>query len=163
MYFAAFDAKMPGVLVTPSCDVEQEKVDLWTFVALFPDIDVAKAIVAKDLTDWKQGGAALSKGQRSALAKTLRGLVCQRLPRYHWIPVKIGESPGHVADFSCVNALPVAEVKASGRRVATLRSSWREQLPARYAAFMARVGTIDFKEDAVATALERLVDAVTGG
>jgi hypothetical protein len=164
VYFAAFDKKMPAVLVTPACDVEQEKVDLWTFVALFPDVEVAKASVAKELAEWKlAAGMAPSKNQRGALSKALRGLVAQRLPRYHWIPVKIGETAGHVADFSCVTALPVAEVKAEAKRVATLRSSWREQLPARYSAFMARVGTDDFKEEALAGEIERLVDAVVSG
>lgn len=164
VYFAAFDKSMPGVLVTPACDVEQEKVDLWTLVALFPDAEVARAIVAKTLAEWKVGaGNPPTNKQRQALAKDLRALVTQRLPRYHWIPVRIGESPAHVADFSAVTALPVAEVKGKAARVATLQSSWREQLPARYAAFMARVGTVDFKEDALSAEIERLVNAAVAG
>ncbi len=163
VYFAAFDKKIPAVLVTPACDIEQEKVDLWTFVALFPDVEVAKDCVAKELAEWKLVAAAPSKNQRNALSKALRGLVTQRLPRYHWIAVSIGEAAAHVADFTCVTALPVAEVKGEATRVATLRSSWREQLPARYAAFMARVGTVDFKDDALAGEIERLVDAVVAG
>lgn len=70
VYFAAFDKSMPAVLVTPACDIEQDKVDLWTFVALFPDVDVAKATVAKDLADWNLApGTAPSKNQRASLAK----------------------------------------------------------------------------------------------
>ncbi len=160
VYFAAFDKSMPAVLVTPACDIEQEKVDLWTFVALFPDVDVARATVSKELASWRAGGGSVSTKQRTSLANTVRGLITQRLPRYHWLPVTIGASAGHVADFSCVTALPVAEVKERTARLVTLRSSWREQLPARYAAYMARVGTQDFKEEAVVAQIDRLVAAV---
>lgn len=161
VYFAAFDKAMPAVLVTPACDIEQDKVDLWTFVALFPDVDVAKATVVKDLADWNLvPGTAPSKNQRASLAKALRNLVGQRLPRYHWLPVKIGEFGGHVADFTCVTALPAEEVKQKAKRIATLRSSWREQLPARYSAFMARVGTLDFKDDVLGAEIERLISGV---
>ena len=146
------------MLVTPSCDVEQEKVDFWTLVALFPDVDVAKAVVAKDLESWNvASGAVVSKGQRQALGKALRNLVEQRLPRYQWVPVGIGDARAHVADFTCITAVPVNEVKTKSRRLATLRSSWREQLPARYAAFMARVGTLDLNDDVLTQTIERLI------
>lgn len=161
VYFAAFDKSMPAVLVTPACDIEQDKVELWTFVVLFPDVDVAKATVAKDLADWNLApGTAPSKRQHEALAKALRSLVGQRLPRYQWLPVRIGEVAGHVADFTCVTALPAEEVKHTAKRVATLRSSWREQLPARYSAFMARVGTLDFKGDVLDAEIDRLISGV---
>ena len=159
VYFAAIDKQMPAVLVTPSCDVEQGKVELWTFIALFPDVEVARAVVAKDVEQWNAGGVFSSK-QRASLGKALDGLIKQRLPRYHWTPVAVGDSPAQVADFSCVSALPVAEVKTTATRLATLRSSWREQLPARYASFMARVGTVDFKEAEIALAVDRLVKAI---
>jgi len=54
-------------------------------------------------------------------------------------------------------------MKAEAKRVATLQSSWREQLPARYSAFMARVGTVDFKEDALVGEIDRLVNAIVSG
>ena len=161
VYFAAFDKSMPAVLVTPACDIEQDKVDLWTFVALFPDVDVAKATVTKELADWNLApGTQPSKNQRASLSKALRGLVGQRLPRYQWLPVKIGDVAGHVADFTCVTALPAEEVRQKVKRVATVRSSWREQLPARYSAFMARVGTLDFKDDALVAEVDRLISGI---
>jgi hypothetical protein len=169
VYFAAVDTDLPGVLVTPACDIEQGKVDLWTFVALFPDVAVARALVAKDIEGWMKPGATsssagsgLSTKQRAALAKKMDELLNHRFARYHWLPVRIGDSPAHVADFSYVTALPADEVKER-TRVASLRSSWREQLPARYASFMARVGTVDFKREDVATEVERLVQVLSAG
>jgi hypothetical protein len=71
LYFAALDAMRPGILVTPACDIEQDKVDLWTFVALYQDVEVARALVAKDLESWQKsgGGAPLSKRQRESLER----------------------------------------------------------------------------------------------
>lgn len=33
--FYADDARHPAVLITPGCDVEQDKIPFWTFIALF--------------------------------------------------------------------------------------------------------------------------------
>jgi hypothetical protein len=159
VYFAALDAARPGVLVTPACDIEQDKLDFWTFVALYRDDEVARSLVAKDLEGWKRsaGGATLTKNQRESLAKKVRELIDQRFPRYHWLPVALGGHPAHVADFSCVCSLPADEVRANAKRARALVSSWREQLPARYASYMARVGTIDFKRDEIDPQVDRLV------
>lgn len=161
-YFAALDAERPAVLVTPACDIDQGKVELWTLVALFPDDEIARALVAKDLESWQKegGGAPLSKKQRDALTKTVRQLFEQRFPRYHWIPVELAGHPAHVADFTCVCSLPADEIRTK-RRLATLTSSWREQLPARYASYMSRVGTIDFRQEEVDTQVERIVRSLT--
>jgi hypothetical protein len=162
VYFGALDAYRPGVLVTPACDIEQEKLELWTFVALYPDVDVARALVAKDLETWQHSGAPLSKRQREALLNKVRELIGHRFGRYHWIPVAIGESTAHVADFSCVSSLPAAEVQTSTKRIASLTSSWREQLPARYSSFMARVGTVDFRREEIDPHVERMVRLLAG-
>ena len=164
VYFAALDAVRPAVLVTPACDIDREKVDLWTFVVLYRDDDVARGLLAKDLEIWQKAraGAPLTKNQRDAVTKKVRELIEHRFGRYHWLPVAIDGHPAHVADFSCVSSLPAGEIEAKARRVTTLTSSWREQLPARYASYMARVGTVDFKRDEIDAEVERLVRSVAG-
>jgi hypothetical protein len=163
VYFAAMDADRPAVLVTPACDIDQSKVDLWTFVALFPDEDVARSLLTKDLDVWQKAGSGLSKNQRDSLSRKVRELIDHRFGRYHWIPVAMGGHPAHVADFTCVGSLPAAEVRETVKRVATLTSSWREQLPARYASYMSRVGTTDFRRDEIDPQVERIVRSLTGG
>jgi hypothetical protein len=163
LYFAALDALRPAVLVTPACDLEHDKVDLWTFVVLYPDVDIARTLVAKDLASWQKTAGQLSRGQQEALTKKVRELIAHRFGRYHWIPVKIGEHPAHVADFSCVTSLPAGEVQGTARRIASMASSWREQLPARYASYMARVGTVDFDRAEIEPQVDRLVRSLAGG
>lgn len=158
IYSSASQEELPAVLLTPACDVAQGKVDVWTFVTLFPDTIVAKNLVAKDMANWNLSGPP-SASQQKALAKTLDGLLTQRFPRYHWLPIPIGTTAGHVADFCYVTTIPVEEAKKS-KRVASLRSSWREQLPARYAAYVSRVGTDDFSQLELKSEVERLVSSV---
>jgi hypothetical protein len=157
-YFSAFDDYAPAVLMTPACDLAHEKVALWTVVALFPDEEVAEVVTAPMVASW--GGGQITKNQRGSIEKDIRSLILQKFPRYHWIPIAIGSSAAHVADFTCVTSLPAAEVRDNAERIASLRSSWREQLPARYAAYLGRVGTEDFVEKAVQEHVERLVESV---
>jgi len=80
----------------------------------------------------------------------------QQYPRYHWIPVKLATVDGHVADFAFVTSLAASEVRRL-TRMASLVSSWREQLPARYVAYMGRVGTEDSPPEELKAHRDRIV------
>jgi hypothetical protein len=146
-YFPGLDSKLPAVLVTPACDLEHEKVALWTLIALFPDTLVAKDIVRREGESLGTNRDGLLVGptpkQVSHLERKIRDLMRQRFHRYHWLPVRINDQAGHVADFSCVTSLPVDEVRLEAQRLFSMNSSWREELPARYAAYIGRVGVDD--------------------
>src|SRR4051812_28826256 len=90
IYFAALDQKLPAVLLTPACDIEQEKVSLWTLAALFPDAEVVRQLFASEIADWSRdagGRLELSKGKRETLRKKVWQLVDHKFPRYHWLPI----------------------------------------------------------------------------
>lgn len=164
VYFPGPDAKLPAVLVTPACDLEQEKVSLWTFVALFPDTAVAGDIVQREKGSLPVGEDGLvsqpTTKQRTHLERKLRELMTQRFYRYHWLPLKIGDQTGHVADFSFVTSLPSAEVSKKAARLFSMNSSWREEVPARFAAYIGRVGVEDYPAETSSGHLERLVGSV---
>lgn len=166
VYFPAADDDLPAVLVTPACDLQHGNVSLLTFVALFPDVEVARQIVAPHLPDWgvevdAAGLAHVNNSQRKSLQKELRHLTKHRFQRFHWLPIAIGDCAAHVADFSWVTSLPSAEVTDAATRIASMRSSWKEQLAARYVAFMGRVGTEDFISVEVESHIERMLTGVT--
>jgi hypothetical protein len=146
VYFPGPDCKLSAVLVTPACDLEHgNATDLWTFVALRPDVDVAAAIVK----------------EQSSPKSSLSQLMKQRYYRYHWLPVNIGAYPAHVADFGIVTSLPMGEVTQSAKRLYSMNSSWREQVPARYAAYIGRVGVVDYTTEETQAHLDRLVQNVS--
>ena len=165
IYFSAFDKKLPAVLLTPACDLDHSKTSFWTFAALFPDIDVAREIAAREapgqgITKGSDGKYLLSGKKRRALAGKLRDLLLNRYPRFQWLPIQVGGHPAHVADFAQVASVAVEEVKRTAERVASIASSWREQIPARYSAYMGRVGTDDLPESDISSHLDRLISAM---
>jgi hypothetical protein len=164
VYFPGPDTKLPAVLVTPACDLEQEKVSLWTFVALFPDTTVAKSIVDRESGSFSvdKNGLVLSPSarQRGHLERKLEELMKQRYYRYHWLPLQLEDHDGHVADFSFVTSVPADEVRTKAVRVASMNSSWREELPAHFAAYIGRVGVEDYPPQTSTTHLQRLVGSV---
>lgn len=156
-YFGALDTRLPAVLLTPACDIDHGKADAWTLVALFPDLEVARALCESDLKDWDR--TALSKNQTKTLSNTLRGLITQRFPRYQWMPLHLAGSDGYVADFTMVQALPAEEVKTL-KRVGTVESRWKEQMAYRYSSYSGRVGTDDHDEADIALHVERLLGSI---
>jgi hypothetical protein len=161
VYFAAVDRKLSGVLLTPACDIEHQKGP-WTFAALFPDSEVAYQIVEKRMRDDRATSpGAFRRSFQDSLRRDLGYLVTQRYPRYHWLPA-FESQLAMVADFTYLTSVIAEEVKGSAKRVASMTSSWREQIPARYAAFMGRVGTFDHPEVHLTENVERLLATVIG-
>lgn len=165
VYFPALDLTRPGLLVTPVCDIENDKATFWTFVALFPDEDVAdKAIrqVARSLdgASWdEQDALIVTRKQEKKIREYLDRLVGQDLRRYQWLPPLHGVLGGMVADFEVVSSIPVAEAKTK-KKVASMASSWREQVPARYSAFMGRIGIENLPRSDVEAHVTRLLSTV---
>jgi len=160
-YFGATDSSLPAVLLTPACDLEHDKVEFWTLVALFPDIEVARAICDAELHAWGRTAESLSGSQRKRLAEKIRDLIHQRFPRYQWLPLDHAGSAGYVADFTLVQSLPADEVRTLGR-IGAVESRWREQMAARYAAYLGRIGTDDFTQADVESHVQRLLSGATG-
>ena len=83
----------------------------------------------------------------------------QKLPRYHWFtPLEAGGRP-FIADFQNTSSLNIHELE-NLKIVAALASPFREQVPARYAAYMGRVGTPDFSADQLSQWANTAVDAL---
>ncbi len=161
IFFYSEDEELPAILLTPACDVAQDKVDNWTFVALFPERAVVTQFSEALMADWgprrtADGKAILTQKQKSSIQNRIRELVGQRMPRFHWLPVGIDGSESHVADFTCVTSLSAEEARVNLVRICSLNSSWREQIAARYAAYMGRVGTEDFDAAELDSHIERM-------
>lgn len=156
IYFYSLDATRLGLVLTPACDIAQSKAVYVQVCALFPAWEFISSLLRND---WSNIGALdgkgnlrplaeLSNSKKSDLLGKIKQLVGQRFPRYHWFAPFPGDSEPLVGDFQNVTSLPVAEV-AKLEVVAELLSPYREQVPARYAAYMGRVGTPDFEDTSI--------------
>jgi hypothetical protein len=78
----------------------------------------------------------------------VRNLITQSFPRYHWLPPLPGTVTPCILDFQVVESAVLEELNER-KIVAQLQSPLREQVPARYAAYMSRVGTPDFTPESI--------------
>ncbi len=139
VYFYSTDETGLGLVLTPACDFEQRKVELVQLCLLRDAIQTIEVLIR---FDWKGQGLVNSEGnlipgplgstKKSNLCESVRQLIRQRFPRYHWLPPLPGSKRPLIADFQVVASLHDDELK-SAAIVAALESPYREAVPARYA------------------------------
>lgn len=170
VYFYAIDEVFHGVVLTPTCDIAQNKAELLVLCAAINAWDLVSDLIK---TDWKNDGlvsdtgeliaaADLSQGKRKTLRDKIQRLMRQQFPRYHWLaPIADGKDP-LIADFQILACVAPEEID-SARIVASLESPFREQVPTRYAAYVGRIGTPDIppsvQDEWVDAGLQRLFAA----
>ncbi len=155
IYFYAIDEARSAISLTPICDLEQSKAEMLQLSALFDAWEIAARLFQGD---W--GGAGLIDREGKLIPGPLSGtktkefndkvrqLIGQRFPRYHWLaPLPATDRP-LLADFQVLTALPIEEVMAQNI-LTELKSPFREQIAARYASYMGRVGTPDFSKEQI--------------
>lgn len=145
VYFYSSDAKHYGLVLTPTCDFAHDKVEAVQLCALRPAWDVIRDLLSDE---WASLNPPSSSGKIKDLRSRIESIVKNKLPRYHWFaPLPNTEVP-LIGDFQYITSLQFEEAKNLGI-VAELVSPYREQVPARYAAYMGRVGTPDYETASV--------------
>lgn len=154
VYFHALDEVRLGIVLTPACDFAQHKVELALVCAM---VDAWELIAALLPGDWRKMGLTREDGtliskeefgstKRKTFENQVNQLMNQRFPRYHWLPPLPGTGSPLVADFQTLASVPVLELQTLPR-LAAVESPFREEIPARYAAYVGRVGTPDISDD----------------
>lgn len=150
VYFYAIDEARRALVLTPTCDFAQQKCELVQVCAIFDAWETVEHFVRGEWAglglvsdSGALVGGPLSKGKFKDFANSMRQLITQRLPRYHWLAPLPGEPRPQLLDFQLVESVSIQEV-AGTKIVGELASPFREQVSARYAAYMGRVGTPDF-------------------
>lgn len=167
VYFYGIDEPHPGVVLTPTCDLEQRKADLIQICALFDAWELIAELVR---SDWKGIGLVdaagtrvrgpLSTGKRREFSSQVKQLIGQRFPRYHWLaPVPGRTGNPMLADFQVLTSISMEDLR-DARILAGLSSPFAEQLASRYAAYMGRIGTPDFESAQVGAWIQAAVDTL---
>jgi hypothetical protein len=147
LWFHFLQAEIDAVVLSPACDVAQNKADFATCVGLFP---FEEQILKFKEGDWaKKHGeangqpiATPTRKQSDRFADDIRDLMNNRFPRYHWFDrTPTGRGPW-VADFQVVTSVPQVDFDEL-TVLASLNSQYMEQLPARYVAYTGRIGVPD--------------------
>jgi hypothetical protein len=153
-YFWAADATYPAFVLTPTCDFQQAKCDYALVCAVHRDGSLKELLtgVLGNALRKKDGTplvAPLTPEQRKPIAGRIKGeLIALRAARYHFLPPIPGTKSPLILDFQLVQSASVPEI-ANTPVIAELASPYREQVPARYVAYMGRVGTPDYEQQDV--------------
>ncbi len=148
-----------GIALTPTCDVAQEKAEFVQFCGVFPAWDVLRGLLS---SDWARLSSTDNYGRpakRSDLKGKIKELARQRFPRWHWLAPIPGMSVPLLVDFQLVTSVALEDAEKLPIR-AGLVSPFREQVAARYASYMGRVGTPDADPTELEAWAESSIDAL---
>jgi hypothetical protein len=150
VYFDAIDEPRNGLILTPRCDIAQDRVEFLHVCPLLDAWEIVGEFISKEWTgakllaeDGSRLPGPLSKTKRDNFANSLKLVITQRLPRYHWLEPLPGSTIPQILDFQILLSILLDEVKDKPV-VAELAGPFAEEVSARYAAFMGRVGTPDY-------------------
>jgi len=159
-----------GVVLTPLCDLAQEKT---TWVKLAKAIPLRDYLVKEFIPAQFKGypefktqvaedpatfGNRFLEDKNSRVNKDVLGLV-KNLKKvienisplkasHYYLPGKDNPAKGYLADFSHISSVPINEL-ADQTPVSRLKSPWREQFLNRYIGFSLRIGTDNYSEACV--------------
>ncbi len=155
VYFYATDETLPGLVVTPTCDFEHGKCELAHVCAVREVQDKVRQLLGGS---WKnlglvQASGALAAGPigttaQKALSNKIHEIAEHRFPRYNWLSPLPGRSAPMIVDFQEMQSVTIEELEGA-KVLAELVSPFREEVAARYSAYMGRVGTPDLKDEDV--------------
>lgn len=150
--FPAIEANVNAVLITPTCDIEQNKAFFLKFVAaILPYVVVSTIAVGVGIEESAlTSGEPLKQKQADRLIKGIRNNATGNLlPRFYLLTEYSNTIPASYLDFQRVFVVPYLQVinEYLDKRTARILSPWREDIVARYSGYSMRVGTPDYSED----------------
>ena len=140
--------KRPIVIVTPACDLAQEKTDYHRICVLKP-LPLLLYAVGQQMglkKDHWDGQALVSKGKKGDFTQKIRQAITNGLLRYHFLP-----SDGNVfktdyfIDFEILTSVPLDKLSVENR-IARLNPPYKQELIQRLGVHLMRIGTPDIPE-----------------
>lgn len=160
-YFDVVAEDYSAVILTPTCDIENDKADYITLIALIPLTEVINRLLDGSWKDIKydENGVVrkfLNNKQQIQLEKRIKELMSNAYMRYHWFdPVKLGGDP-LICDFQLLTSVSSDEINKL-KCVGYLDSEWLEQLPARFVSYQGRIGTPNRPENSHEIHLQKVL------
>lgn len=139
----------PIIILTPTCDVAQDKVDYHRFTVLQPlpffFLNICHEIFGNDPIDLPN----ISGTRKSKITNKLDRAIKNTWPRYHFLPKENGVfKTNRIIDFEIVISVPL-DTFSNDLRIARLESPFKEELIHRYSHYTMRIGTEDLSASKV--------------
>ena len=159
VYFGCLGIKCPAIVLTPVCEIVAKKVDFITIAQIVQARSVYEFFLSKNSLTQEQilGVDVVKEGTKTKLNEKFIDLyIGNRTYQYHFLPKKEKIIEHSFVCFEIVQTLSCAELQKQ-KKIAVLKSPWRESLPSRYASYSLRIGTPRYSKEF----LERIIQDVT--
>jgi len=141
------DSDYPVVILTPTCDIAQEKVEYHRIAILLPFpfffLNTCNEILGEEI-DFPN----LSKNNKDKIRNKLDRAIRNAWPRYHFLPKEDVFTIDRIIDFEVIASLPI-EIFSHNLKIAGLASPYNEELIHRYSHHTMRIGTDDIPKETV--------------
>ena len=157
--FPATDSNLNAVVITPTCDLVQDKAPFVKFVGSVP-LDFVVRIIADSVSiddSFFTNKTPLTNRQQDNFLKAFRrNLTGDFLPRYYLIRSNPGSFTQFYLDFQRVFVFARRQVEEEflACRCATIASPWREQIVSQYAGYSMRIGTPDYSQSDISSLMD---------
>ena len=153
------DIKLPLVVVTPTCDLAQEKTDFHRLCVLHPLphllYQIGKGLELVE-SNWK-GTEPLSKTKWAKIQQKLTSAIKNAWPRYHFLPSETGIfETDYIIDFEIFATVPLNDLRGEDR-YARINAPFKQEIIQRLASYMMRIGTPDLAASVVTGTIDRCI------
>ena len=132
----------PIVILTPTCNIFQKKVDFHRFTILLPFptffLNLVKGIV--NIPHFPN--ITFSKTQKTKIEDKLNKAIKNTWPRYHFLPKQSVFNVDRIVDFEVILSAPI-NFFSPEQRICRIDSPYKEELIHRYSHHTMRIGTKD--------------------
>lgn len=130
-----------AIVLTPRCDIAQDKAEFLTLAAVVPSLIL--------LDQWET-----LKERENQLA----GIMDGRPARWHWLAPHEAFPEGAIIDFQLIASVD-PETLIGASILCALASPWCEHMASRYAAYASRVGVPDVSKSETARLRNEILQA----
>jgi len=152
IYFPPLDIRVNAVVITPTCDIVQNKAHFIKFISSV-SLEFVIKIIANSIGVSESSfhsSSQISKKNHGDILKVLRyNTTGNFLPRYYLMPKYKEILPALYLDFQRIFVIPYQQVKEEyqDNRVAKICTPWRESIASQYAGYSMRIGTPDYSNN----------------
>lgn len=153
------DSNLPLVIVTPTCDLAQEKAEFHSLCVLQP-LPLLLYILGKAsglLREHWDGVTPVPKGKWEKIQEKLRNTIKNAWPRYHFFPSEEGVfETDYFVDFEIIVTIPLSDLQANQRYV-RLNAPYQQELIQRLTSHLMRIGTPDIPSGSIQSKIDTCV------
>jgi len=156
--FTCVGKAYPGIVLTPICDIITKRAPYLKVVQIIPAKWVyEKFLLSKNLTEKQMIGVdnVPSKQLGAIKREFMTQYIGNRTYRYHFLPKLENIVDNSFIDFQMVQTIYPEDLEKH-RKIAALRSPWRESVPSRYAAYCLRIGTPRYSKEFLNTIFDSI-------